>query len=179
MNDLLSGNLIVQLKYVYFKFYHGIIAFRQYRNGEGEEWLDQGKDCLEKFKVWSSLSPTNFQSKLLILEAEYQASEANIFVAKTMFQSATRVARNNGLINDQALACKLYGQFLISIVEYQDAISWLNLSKSAFKDWGATHLQKQVENEVQTLIRENNLHDVVTSSSDGTSSCNLKHERGW
>lgn len=179
MNDLLSGNLIVQLKYVYFKFYHGIIAFRQYRNGEGEEWLDQGKDCLEKFKVWSSLSPTNFQSKLLILEAEYQASEANIFVAKTMFQSAARVARNNGLINDQALACKLYGQFLISIVEYQDAISWLNLSKSAFKDWGATHLQKQVENKVQTLIRENNLHDVVTSSSDGTSSCNLKHERGW
>ena len=165
-------NLRFQLKYVYFKFYHGIIAFQQYRNGKGEEWLDQGKDCLEKFKVWSSLSATNFQSKLLILEAEYQASEANILAAKTTFESAAKVSRDNCFINDRALACKLYGQFLISIVEYQGAISWLNRSKSSFKDWGATHLQKQVENKVHTLIEENDLQDVRTSSS-----CSLKHDR--
>ncbi len=72
-----------------------------FRDGGGEEHLDEGKKVLDKMKAWSKCSDTNFNNKLLLLEAEYHASMCDIKAAKVAFEASVRSARDHGLVQEQ------------------------------------------------------------------------------
>merc|ERR1719491_297902 len=78
-----SSKLFIKIHTVYHILFRGIIAFEKYRDGEGEMWLDTGNVCLSKYQTFvESLSYANFQSKLLILQAEQLACESNIVASQ-------------------------------------------------------------------------------------------------
>ena len=86
---------------VFDAFFMGLIAFKMYRDGEGEEHLDKGKKALDKMKILSNCSTANFGNKLLLLEAEHQASMCNIHAANVAFEESVRSARDHGLVHEQ------------------------------------------------------------------------------
>ena len=125
-------------------FYKGLIAFQEYRDGCGEELLDEGKKVYNEIAVWVKNSPANFANKLLLLEAEHQASLCNIVGARTAYEASVRSARDQGFLHEQGLSCELYGKFLSSIIETNEAFIWLKCAHACYMQWGAVAKADQV-----------------------------------
>ena len=99
---------MLKLSLIYRTFYHGLIAYQLYRNGEGEEWLDEGKIVLDKVEIWRrNAHKSIFESKLILLEAEDYASNCNIVAAKESYELSAKTARDYGLVHEQGLACEV------------------------------------------------------------------------
>mmetsp|Transcript_17647 Transcript_17647/g.31915 ORF Transcript_17647/g.31915 Transcript_17647/m.31915 type:complete len:184 (+) Transcript_17647:88-639(+) len=133
----LPSSKLLKIQLVFHTFFTGLIAFEMHRDGAGEEQLAKGKDVLDKMKIWSKCSTPNFDNKLLLLEAECHASMCHIKAAKVAFEASGRSARDHGLIHEQGLACELYGKFLTSIVEADEALRWLKCAHTCYMQWGA------------------------------------------
>ena len=104
----LAASKMLKITIVYRTFYRGLIAYQLYRNGEGEEWLDEGKTVLDKVEMWrQNANKSIFESKLILLEAEHYASNCNIVAAKESYELSAKTARDYGLVHEQGLACEV------------------------------------------------------------------------
>ena len=63
---------------------------------------------------------------------------------------SAKIALENGLVHEQGLAYELYGKFLKSIVEIDDAVKYLEMACDCYTVWGA-HAK------VSWLVKEHNL----------------------
>jgi len=70
----------------------------------------------------------------------------NITSSKESYEESAEVARENGLVHEQGLAYELYGAFLKSIVEIDDAMKYLTKACDCYTIWGAhakvSHLRR-------------------------------------
>lgn len=92
---------MIKIQTIVHDFFAGIMAFHSYREGQGDEYLETGKEVFGKMMVWSKCSADNFQNKLLLLEAEQHASLFNINAARVKFEASIRSAQDHGLIHEQ------------------------------------------------------------------------------
>jgi len=160
---------VLKIQLVFHTFYTGLIAFEMHRDGGGKEQLAKGKDVLDKMKIWSKCSTSNFDNKLLLLEAECHASMCDIKAAKVAFEASGRSARDHGLIHEQGLACELYGKFLTSIVEADEALRWFKCAHTCYIQWGAAA-------KAEWLWTEHNLGLLPAAGDDRFLN---KHGREW
>ena len=127
--DLASEHIsfsMIKVRVLHCTFYRGLVAFQLYRDGQGEDWLDEGKRILTKVEGWSSKCCTSlFENKLNLLHAENHASDGNIARAKKSYELSVALAGDVGLVHEQGLAAEYYGKFLSSIVELEEANVWL------------------------------------------------------
>ena len=72
-----------------------------YMDGKGEEYLDEGKQVLNKVKIWNNCALANFQNKLLLLEAYHSASVFDTQTAREGFTASIQSARDHGLVHEQ------------------------------------------------------------------------------
>ena len=72
-----------------------------YMDGKGEEYLDEGKQFLNKVKIWNNCALANFQNKLLLLEAYHSASVFDTQTAREGFTASIQSARDHGLVHEQ------------------------------------------------------------------------------
>jgi len=99
----------IQLLFHYF--YHGLTSFYLHRNGEGESHLDEGKTMLEKLTEWHKHSPSTFENKLFLLQAEYFASLCNRDTSIEKYEASIKAARDNGFVHEQGIA---HGKYSLS-----------------------------------------------------------------
>ncbi len=152
-------------------WFRGIIAYQLYRDGEGEEWLEEGNKMLQKFEELVKQSSTNsFESKLLLLRAEYYASSCEIINAKLVFDASIKSARDHGFIHDQGLAYECYGKFLASIVDNGAALNCFKSAHMCYLQWGALALAEHVWNKYKLNTFDEGVSQILASS---------KHERSW
>ena len=117
---------MIKIRVLHCTFYRGLVAFQLYRDGQGEDWLDEGKRILTKVEGWSRNCCTSlFENKLHLLRAENFASDGNIARAKKSYELSVALAGDVGLVHEQGLAAEYYGKFLSSIVEFDEANVWL------------------------------------------------------
>ena len=74
----LPSSKMLKIHTVFHTFFMGLIAFHTYRDGEGEDYLEKGKEALVKMEVWGNCSAANHTNKLLLLKAEHHVSMCNI-----------------------------------------------------------------------------------------------------
>lgn len=155
---------------IFSQYYRCIIAFHLYREGQGEEWLEEGEKILQKFEHFAKQTTTNFfDSKLLLLRAEYYASSCEIVNAKVAFDASIQSARDNGFINDQGLAYECFGKFLASIVDNKAASQCFMIAHMCYTQWGALALAEHIW-EKYKLNTCGGVSQFATSN---------KHERNW
>ena len=161
---------------IFRQYYRGIIAFHLYRDGEGEEWLEEGEKMLQKFEHLAKKTTTNFfDSKLLLLRAEYYASSCEVRKAKLTFEDSIKSARDHGFVNDQGLAYECFGKYLASIVDNKAASNCFKSAHVCYMQWGALALANHVWDKYKLSTC-----DAVGSVSQFTASNNAnKHERNW
>lgn len=95
---------VLKIQLIYHCFYHGLVCYRLYRDGEGDDYLEEGKEMMQKVSTWHRTSPSTFENKLFLLEAEYFASLCNRNRAIEKFQASIKSARDNGFVHEQGLA---------------------------------------------------------------------------
>mmetsp|Transcript_20337 Transcript_20337/g.34956 ORF Transcript_20337/g.34956 Transcript_20337/m.34956 type:complete len:434 (+) Transcript_20337:2-1303(+) len=129
---------------IYLTFYRGLIAFQRYRDGDGEEWLDEGAKTLERMQVWNTkASKAIFENKLYLLESEHYACNCNIVAANESYELSAKTARDNGLVHEQGLAYELCGKFLSSIGDI-DSLHFFQKAHSCYVSWGAVVKAEQI-----------------------------------
>lgn len=160
---------IPKVQLLHSVFYHGIVLFQLHRDGEGGEYFEKGKAVMELMRRWEPNCKHTFESKLVLLEAECKsenlltvteinlthscqdyASNCNIVASKESYELSAKIALENGLVHERGLAFELYGKFLKSIVEIDDALKYLGMACDCYTVWGA-HAK------VSWLVKEHNL----------------------
>jgi len=142
----LPSSKMPKIQLIHRTFFSALLAFRRYRQGDGEDCLKNGENALEKMRLWSNHCSKVFENKLLLLESEHYACLCNIVAAKESYVLSSESARDHGLVNEQGLAFELYGDFLLSVGDlvasemYQQAIN-------CYVQWGALAKVDQLRKE--------------------------------
>jgi len=131
-------------------FLDGLIAFYAARKNKNEEehWLAIGMDSLTLMKKWARLSTWNFESKLLLLEAEHLFQEGN---ALEKYEASIIAARNHRFKHEEGLAHSKLGYYHLSHGRKADAAQSFVQAKRCYMQWGAHSLLKRIEDlDIQT-----------------------------
>jgi len=143
----------------------GIIAFRRYKNGEGNAFLNEGKDILRKLEKLGNSAI--LRNSVIILQAELYSTTCEVKKAKEAYEAAIRSSRNIGGIQYQALSYELQGDYLSSIVEIPQATESYKNAYKCYMQWGAVTLAHKIQKEQHLEVNE-------------TFELNsMKHRRGW
>ncbi len=126
-----------KLTTIYLTFFSGILAFHRYRKSQAEEDLRVGTDSICKFECWLKFSRSNFENKLLLLNAE-QTSLIDVEEAKKHYEASIKSARNNGRVHEQGLAFELMGKSFGNVANKSAfAMECFKKAQICYLQWGA------------------------------------------
>ena len=108
--------------------------------------IEKGDNVLTKMRYWSEHSSWNWESKMVLLEAEKMYTIGSFDQASLFFDRSIRVAHKHKFINDEAIASELAGTFLCEErLHGVKAEALLLHSVQCYKTWGALAVAKRVE----------------------------------
>jgi predicted ATPase/signal transduction histidine kinase len=93
---------------------------------------------LAQLATWSEYCPDNFQHKLRMVEAEVARLNDAPWQAIELFGAAIDGARQQGFIQDAALANELAARMLLERSQPRLAAVYLNAALDGYRAWGAT-----------------------------------------
>ena len=93
-------------------------------------------------------SEWNFRNKLHLLNAELHYLESQYSLAENSFKAAIVSAHEHRFYHEEALACELYGIFLLDTKNIVAGVEQLRLAIDKYEQWGA----KKKSDDVQNLI---------------------------
>ena len=129
-------------------FFEGLASFllaRQTSDSERSRWIDKGDKVLTKMKYWSEHSSWNWESKVILLEAEKTYTAGTSEQAASLYERAIRLAHEHKFIHDEAIASELAGVFFSERGLRMKAEALLLHSIQCYKTWGAIAVAKRVE----------------------------------
>ncbi|RKZ90551.1 MAG: serine/threonine-protein kinase PknK, partial [Candidatus Parabeggiatoa sp. nov. 1] len=128
------------------------------------EYLEKVAANQQKMAIWAKHAPMNFQHKYDLVEAEKARVLGQLLEAEACYEKAISGARDNGYIQEEALAHELAGLFYLAKGQTKFAQVCLREAHYAYQQWGAAakvadleqrypqFLAKPVSTQVQTSI---------------------------
>jgi len=156
-----------KIQLMYSTFFRGLVLFQSYRDGAGEDCFEEGKLILDKVRRWEANCKEMFENKVVLLEAEYYASNCNIVAAMESYELAAELARGNGFVHEQGLSYELYGKFLSSVAEIVEATKYFHEAHDCYRIWGANAKADEVWKE----------HNLAAGQVNYVARTNKKHDR--
>ena len=166
--------------YLFGIFIEGLASFRlsrQSNDSEKAEWMKRGEAILSEMQRWNGHSSWNWESKMLLLEAEMNFSKGYLEEAAPLFMASVRSAHTHKLMNDEAICSELAGVYFYEKGLHESAYQLFMHSLQCYNKWGALALAKRVETDIQqkfgpdliqTALSNDVLHDIL--ASNGSSS---------
>ena len=99
-------------------------------------------------------SEWNFRNKLNLLEAQFHYLEGRNSLAEISFKAAIVSAHEHGFYHEEALACELYGVFLIDTKNLAVGIEQLQLSVYNYLLWGAQNKATDVKDLIESHLAD-------------------------
>ncbi|MCX7997574.1 MAG: hypothetical protein N3A69_01310 [Leptospiraceae bacterium] len=125
-------------------FYDGLIRIKAFEIYKKRKYLQQAKASVKKFKKWAEYGKENYLHKYYLLMAEYlrvsKPSEMNNF-----YEKAIETARENGYINEEALAYRLGANYYFSIQKENISKYYIQTAYILYEKWGAVAIIKFLE----------------------------------
>jgi len=100
---------------------------------------------LKKLRKWAAHAEANHAHSYFLVSAEYFRVRGQADRASKSYQLAIQHARQHEWVADEALACELAGQFLLSRRKFELAQKHLRDAWYAYLRWGALAKVKQLE----------------------------------
>ncbi|UNU23702.1 AAA family ATPase [Microcoleus vaginatus] len=174
-------------------FYYSLALVAQYGNTHDREdnennlkqqqYLKQVEENQQKMKYWAFHCPANYQHKYDLVEAEKARVLGQCFSAMEYYDLAIDGAKENGYVQDEALANELAAEFYLALGRQKVARTYLIDAYYAYIRWGAKAKVKDLEERHAELLapivgRKNSLtsgrdemivqtRTTVTSTSSG------------
>lgn len=174
-----SGLLVVAI----YKFYYSLALLALYPNAEKseqEQILHQVSTNQEKLQFWAYHAPMNYQHRYDLVEAEKAKALGQIFIAMELYDRAITGAKEQGYIQDEALASELAADFYFWRGREKLARDYLTDAYYGYIRWGATAKVRDLEMRYPQVFspimkRENINIDITqtTASTAGTGSAAL------
>ena len=156
-------------------FYYslGLLAFYpKLDKTEQKEFLKKVSSNQKIMKNWAYHAPMNYQHKYELIEAERARVLGRNARAMEYYDRAIRGARENGYIQEEAIAYERAGEFYLSLGREEIGQFYLKNAHHCYTRWGAKAKVKDLESEYpEFLLGATNKKGVkssaTTSSTDG------------
>ncbi|MEP6517523.1 AAA family ATPase [Microcoleus vaginatus] len=170
----LNNSMLVQanISFNNHVYYYSLALLAQYfqeTEEKQQQYLKQVEENQEKMKYWAFHCPANYQHKYDLVEAEKARVLGQSFSAMEYYDRAIDGAKENGYVQDEALANELAGEFYLALGRQKVARTYMIDAYYAYIRWGAKAKVKDLEERYSELLapvvgRKNSL----TSGRDET-----------
>lgn len=126
-------------------FYEGIAYLSLARDTKQVKWKIQGEKSVVWMRQMESMSKWNFENKSKLLQAELHYLEGDIASAESFYEASIESARNHRFIQEEALACELYGVCCIENKMVDKGSKHLRVALEKYKQWGAMKKASELE----------------------------------
>jgi len=145
-----------------------------------EKHLMQVAANQEKMQKWAHHAPMNYQHKYDLVEAEKARVLGKYWEAADYYDKAIQGAKEQGYIQEEALANELAAEFYLSCNKDKIAQVYLTESYYGYIRWGAIAKVKDLEARypqlvAQTLNRETKTRDLTVTATTTTTNSNFSN----
>ncbi|MDP5018948.1 MAG: AAA family ATPase, partial [Dolichospermum sp.] len=110
------------------------------------------KENQSKLQFWAEHAPMNYLHKWQLVEAEKCRVLGEKLAAIDYYDQAIAGAKDNGYIQEVALACELAAKFYLSQKKELSARAYMQEARYYYQRWGAKVKVKQLENQYPQLL---------------------------
>lgn len=138
-------------------FYDSLSRLAVYKDGSQEErqqTLRRVARNQKRMRKWAEAAPMNFQQRYLLVEAERLRCLGKPTQARELYDQAISSARQNGYLNEQALACEVAARFYLERAQMDLARHYLRDAHYAYALWGAVTKVRELESKYPALLSE-------------------------
>ncbi|MGY8668384.1 AAA family ATPase [Bradyrhizobium sp. UFLA05-109] len=100
---------------------------------------------LQKLELWADNCPENYYNRYSLVSAEIARIDGRNMDAMRLYEVAIRSARENGLIQNEAMASELAGQFYLAVELETNGYAHLRNARACYALWGADGKVRQLE----------------------------------
>ena len=112
-----------------------------------------------QLEVWARHCPENFENRALLVAAEIARIEGRDPDAMRLYEQAIRSARDNGFVNNEALALEIAARFYAARGLDRIARAYLRDARDGYRQWGADGKVRQLEAQYPYLAEEHSSSD--------------------
>ncbi len=160
--DGVTATLAVALFYFYDSLAH-LAVFASASNSEKDAWLNRINTNQEKMQKWAHHAPMNFLHKFYLVEAEKARVLGQVVEAMDFYERAIKGARDNGFLQEEALAYELAAKFYLARGMDKFAQTYMKEAHYGYVRWGAKAKVKDLEARYSHLL---NLSSTATRLTD-------------
>ncbi|MGL5804696.1 MAG: hypothetical protein ACRC11_04525, partial [Xenococcaceae cyanobacterium] len=151
LQQQISGSILVAI----YNFYHSLILLAGYKSIESEQQKNY-LNIIEKnqinLKKWADHCPSNFQHKYDLIEAEKARVLQNHYRAIELYDKAIQKAKEQGYLQEEALANELAAEFYLEYNKEKIAKTYLIDACQNYLKWGAIAKVKQLKEKYPQLL---------------------------
>ncbi|WP_445633079.1 histidine kinase [Nostoc sp. DSM 114161] len=162
-------NMVGFLQFAEHNFYYSLALLAACSNGNETEQQSALEKVAENQKLmsqWAFHAPANHQHKYDLVEAE-RARILGHVDAKIYYDKAIQGAKENGYIQEEALASELAAKFFLSWGKENAATDYIQQAYYCYAHWGAkakvAHLEEQYPQLLTVILQSPNL--AITSAT--------------
>jgi predicted ATPase/signal transduction histidine kinase len=136
-------------------FYESLALLAHYHssNSEQQGYLQQVKANQEKMDYWANHAPPNFRHKYDLVEAERYRVLGNKAEAIELYDRAITGAKENGYIQEEALANELAAKFYLEWGKEKVAAGYMQEAYYCYARWGAKAKIDDLETRYRQLLQ--------------------------
>ncbi|MCP4701899.1 MAG: AAA family ATPase [Gammaproteobacteria bacterium] len=141
-----------------FYFYDSLARLANFHNaakGVQKQILGKVAANRKKMQKWAQYAPMNYAHKLHLIEAEQARVLGEDESARQNYEKAIGEARNNGYLNEQALASELTAKFYLARRQNRQASQHLRNARDIYEQWGALAKVRHLETRYAQVLAEN------------------------
>lgn len=136
----------------------------------------------KKMRHWAKHNPQNFLNKWALVEARLAQHARKPLKAMRYFEQAIRLARDNGFLQEEALAKELAGEFQLHLGQDALAKFYLREAQQSFHRWGALSKVADLSKRYPQWLREQSAAQTIatpaiptmtTTTNSGSSSSGI------
>lgn len=143
------------------KYYRSLVITAAYPHlsaGERRRLMKRLAKDRRQMKKWSDLCPGNFRHKYLLVKAETARILGKDRKAEVLYDQAINAARNNGFVQDEAVACERAALFSMSKERTSTAKAYINDACRAYEKWGAAAKIQDLKTRYPELLNDVSAH---------------------
>ena len=143
------------------------------------EYLEKVAANQQKMAIWAKHAPMNFQHKYDLVEAEKARVLGQLLEAEACYEKAISGARDNGYIQEEALAHELAGLFYLAKGQTKFAQVCLREAHYAYQQWGALAKVDDLETRYPQWLAQTTISPTISATRMASTSTSTKGNGRW
>jgi PAS domain S-box-containing protein len=159
--------VIAQLVMAIFYFYDSLAHLRllaETSNPDKEVLLNRVNSNQAKMQHWAHHAPMNFLHKFHLVEAEKARVLGQVLAAEEYYEQAIDGAKENGYLQEEALAYELAAKFYLERGRLRFAQTYMKEAHYTYTIWGAKAKVNDLEAKYPQLLTKSSTAKSITST---------------